>query len=185
MGPNASGREFEFDWSHFVNLELINAWTDDEARESFQRCCGSRRWFEAMARARPFESEAALIETAERIWWALSTADWLEAFGAHPRIGDVDAIRARFAATAAWASREQAGALGASEEVLQNLARGNRQYEDRFGYIFIVCASGKTAEEMLGLLMQRLGNDADAEIKLAAGEQMKITRIRLERIATS
>jgi OHCU decarboxylase len=168
-----------------VNLEVINAWTDDAARESFERCCGSRRWSEAMARARPVDSEATLIATAERIWWGLSEADWLEAFGAHPRIGDVDAIRARFATTAAWASREQAGALGASEEVLQDLARGNRLYEERFGYIFIICASGKTAEEMLGLLTQRLGNDAEAEIKIAAGEQMKITRIRLERIAPS
>jgi 2-oxo-4-hydroxy-4-carboxy-5-ureidoimidazoline decarboxylase len=166
-----------------VNLEVINAWTDDETRESFERCCGSRRWSEAMARSRPFESEAAVIATAERIWWGLSEADWLEAFAAHPRIGDVDAIRARFATTAAWASREQAGALGASEEVLQNLARGNSEYEERFGYIFIVCASGRTAEEMLELLGQRLGNDAEAEINIAAGEQMKITRIRLERIA--
>jgi 2-oxo-4-hydroxy-4-carboxy-5-ureidoimidazoline decarboxylase len=168
-----------------VNLGVINAWSDNEARESFQRCCGSRRWSEAMARARPFESEAGLIETAKRVWWGLSEADWREAFGAHPRIGDVDAIRARFATIAALASREQAGALGASEEVLQNLARGNRQYEDRFGYIFIVCASGKSAEEMLGLLTQRLANDPRAEIKLAADEQMKITRIRLERIVPS
>ena len=185
MGPNASGRESEIDGSRFMNLELINAWTDDEARESFQRCCGSRRWSEAMARARPFESEAALIETAERIWWGLSKADWLEAFAAHPRIGDVDAIRGQVRRDRRLGEPRTGGRLGASEEVLQNLARGNRQYEERFGYIFIVCASGKTAEEMLELLMQRLGNDADAEIKLAAGEQMKITRIRLERIATS
>ena len=108
----------ESDRSRFMNLELINAWTDDEARESFMRCCGSTRWSEEMARARPFESEAALFETAERIWWGLSKTDWLEAFGAHPRIGDIDALRAKFASTAAWASREQAGALGASEDVL-------------------------------------------------------------------
>ena len=92
-------------------------------------------------------------------------ADWLEAFAAHPRIGDSDALRARFATTAAWASREQAGALGASEDVLEDLAMGNRQYEERFGFIFIVCATGKTAEEMLELLRQRLANDPEAEIK--------------------
>ncbi len=166
-----------------MNLALINAWTADEARESFKHCCGSMRWSEAMERARPFESAAALFETAERIWWELSDVDWLEAFRAHPRIGDIDGLRARFAATAAWASREQAGVLGASEEVLRNLAMGNRQYEERFGYIFIVCATGKTAQEMLELLRQRLSNAAPAEIKLAAGEQMKITKIRLERIA--
>jgi OHCU decarboxylase len=166
-----------------VNLAVINAWTADKALASFKRCCGSDRWCDEMESARPFESEATLIATAERIWWGLSEADWLEAFAAHPRIGDVDSIRAGFATTAVCASREQSGALGASEEVLQDLARGNRQYEERFGYIFIVCASGKTAQEMLELLGQRLGNDAEVEIKLAAGEQMKITRIRLERIA--
>jgi 2-oxo-4-hydroxy-4-carboxy-5-ureidoimidazoline decarboxylase len=165
-----------------MNLELINASPADLVRESFTRCCGSNRWSEEMARARPFESEPALFEIAERIWWGLSPDDWLEAFGAHPRIGDVDALRVKFASTAAWASREQAGALGASEDVLRNLATGNRQYEERFGYIFIVCATGKTAEEMLQLLTQRLSNDPQAELKLAAGEQMKITRIRLERI---
>jgi 2-oxo-4-hydroxy-4-carboxy-5-ureidoimidazoline decarboxylase len=137
-----------------------------------------------MARARPFESEAALLEAAEGIWWGLSKDDWLEAFGSHPRIGDVNTLRARFAATAAWASREQAGVDGAAESVLNDLARGNRQYEERFGYIFIVCATGKTAEEMLEMLRQRLDNNPEAEIKLAAGEQMKITRIRLEKIAS-
>ena len=101
------------DRSCFMNLERINAWTDDEAHASFLRCCGSRVWSEEMAAARPFQSEAALFEAAARIWWRLSKADWLEAFAAHPRIGDLDAIRAKFATTAAWASREQAGAIGA------------------------------------------------------------------------
>ena len=145
-----------------MNLELINRLTDDEARESFLRCCGSRRWSDEMVRARPFESEAALRETAARIWWELSKDDWLEAFAAHPRIGDIDALRAKFASTAGWASREQASALGASEAVLNDLAIGNRQYEARFGYIFIVCATGKTAEEMLEMLRQRLLNEAEA-----------------------
>lgn len=124
-----------------------------------------------------------MFETAQRIWWRLSEADWLESFAAHPRIGDLETIRAKFATTAAWTSREQAGAIGASDEVLQNLALGNREYEERFRYIFIVCATGKTAEEMLAILRGRLANDREAELKLAAGEQMKITRIRLERIA--
>ncbi len=165
-----------------MNLELINALTDDEAHESFKRCCGSTRWSEEMARARPFESEAALMETAERIWWRLANDDWLEAFGAHPRIGDIDALRTKFASTAAWASREQAGVDRAAEHVLNHLAIGNRQYEARFGYTFIVCATGKSAEEMLELLRERLSSDTEAEIKIAAAEQMKITRIRLERI---
>jgi 2-oxo-4-hydroxy-4-carboxy-5-ureidoimidazoline decarboxylase len=166
-----------------MNLELINAWTADLAHDSFMSCCGSRRWSEEMARARPFESAAVLLETARRIWWGLSNDDWLEAFGAHPRIGDIDALRAKFASTADWASREQAGVDGATEATLRDLAIGNRKYEARFGYIFIVCATGKTAEEMLELLRQRLSNEADAEIKIAAAEQMKITLLRLERIA--
>ena len=167
-----------------MNVERINTLTDDDARESFMRCCGSTRWSELMLRARPYESAAVLLETAARFWWGLSKDDWLEAFAAHPRIGDIDALRARIASTAVWASREQAGALGASEGVLNELAIGNRQYEARFGYIFIVCATGKTAEEMLELLRQRLSNEAEAEIKLAASEQMLITLIRLERIAS-
>ncbi len=166
-----------------MNLELINAWTEDEAIAAFRRCCGATRWSERMTRLRPFDSEGSFFEAAERAWWALASADWLEAFAAHPRIGDQDALRAKFASTAAWASREQAGALGASEDVLRNLAMGNSHYEERFGFIFIVCATGKTAEEMLELLKERLSNDPEAELKLAAGEQMKITRIRLERIA--
>jgi OHCU decarboxylase len=166
-----------------MNLEQINAWTEDEARVSFKRCCGSTRWSEEMARRRPYESEAALLETSEQTWWGLSDADWLEAFASHPRIGDMEALRAKFAASAAWTSREQAGALEASADVLRELADLNRRYEARFGYIFIVCATGKTAEEMLELLRRRLSSDAESEMKVAAGEQIKITRIRLERIA--
>ena len=166
-----------------MNLAAINAWTDDEAIAAFRRCCGSTRWAERMAALRPFDSEAAVFEAAERTWWGLDPADWLEAFAAHPRIGDLDALRAKFAATAAWSAVEQAGVDGASEDVLQALADDNARYHERFGYIFIVCATGKTAEEMLALLRERLANDADIEIRVAAAEQAKITRIRLEKIA--
>ena len=156
-----------------------------EARESFTRCCGSS----ALVRGdgtRPgrLNPRRPCSKPPSESGGDSSKADWLEAFAAHPRIGDMDALRAKFAATAAWASREQAGVDGAvGRRAHRNLAMGNRQYEERFGYIFIVCATGKTAEEMLELLTQRLSNDPEAEIKLAAGEQMKITRIRLERIA--
>jgi 2-oxo-4-hydroxy-4-carboxy-5-ureidoimidazoline decarboxylase len=166
-----------------MNLDQINAWTEDEASAQFKRCCGSTRWSLTMAQRRPFDTARVLLEIAERTWWDLSHADWLEAFAAHPRIGDLDALRAKFASTAEWASREQAGALAGSDDVLGQIAQGNRDYEARFGYIFIVCATGKSAAEMLQILQQRLPNDPETEIKLAAGEQMKITRIRLERIA--
>ncbi len=165
-----------------MNLELINGWNEPQARESLVRCCGSSRWSEAMEQARPFASGADLLGMAERIWWGLAEADWLEAFAAHPRIGDLESLRARFASTAAWASREQAGVDGANDDELRDLATGNRQYEERFGFIFIVCATGKTAEAMLALLRERLPNDRAAEITIAAREQMKITKIRLEKI---
>ena len=166
-----------------MNLEAINAWTDDEARASFRRCCGSTRWCERMIRLRPFESEAALVEAAERVWRALSLDDWLEAFAAHPKIGECGGLRAEFARTAQESAREQAGALGASDDVFRQLAQENRRYEQRFGFIFIVCATGKSAEEMLNLLRRRLTNTAGEELEIAAAEQLKITRIRLERIA--
>jgi 2-oxo-4-hydroxy-4-carboxy-5-ureidoimidazoline decarboxylase len=166
-----------------MNPAPINAWAEDEAIAAFRRCCGSSRWSEQMARLRPFESESALAEAAERVWWGLDPADWLEAFAAHPRIGDLDAMRAKFAATAAWSAREQAGIEGAPEDVLQDLAEANVRYEARFGYLFIVCATGKSAEEMLALLNARLPNDPDLEIEGAAAEQSKITRIRLETLS--
>jgi len=164
-----------------VNIQHINEWSEAEAREAFLRCCGATRWVERMAARRPFASEVDLFAVAEQVWQGLTRDDWLEAFAAHPKIGDLDALRAKFAATGAWPASEQAGVAGAAETTLQALAEKNRHYEDRFGYIFIVCASGKTAAEMLALLEQRLHNDPAEELLLAAGEQAKITRLRLEK----
>lgn len=166
-----------------MDLDQINAWPDSPARELFSRCCGSSRWSDRMTAARPFASEDALRATAERIWWELAESDWLEAFAAHPRIGDLHSLRAKYAATANWASHEQAGTQGAPDEVLERLAIGNHQYEKRFGFLFIVCATGKSAVEMLAVLEQRLPNDRPTELTIAAAEQMKITRLRLQRIA--
>jgi 2-oxo-4-hydroxy-4-carboxy-5-ureidoimidazoline decarboxylase len=165
-----------------MNLERINAWTDDKARAEFRRCCGSARWAETMASHRPFDSEAALLADAGRTWQDLSRDDWLEAFAAHPKIGDLDGLRAKFAATAALASREQSGVAGAPDEVLRALAESNRVYEERFGYIFIICATGKSAAAMLDALRLRLVNDPAVEVAIAAAEQAAITRLRLERI---
>jgi allantoinase len=162
-----------------VRLDRLNMLAPDEAAVELLRCCGSRRWAERMSTLRPFASEEALFQAADEVWSMLDRDDRLEAFAAHPRIGDLDALRARFASTARWAAGEQAGVAGAPEPVLQALAQGNRDYEARFGYLFIVCATGKTADEMLGLLRGRLGNDPDAELAVASAEQAKITRIRL------
>jgi 2-oxo-4-hydroxy-4-carboxy-5-ureidoimidazoline decarboxylase len=166
-------------------LSRLNALAAPEAREALRWCCGASRWVDAMAARRPFPDAHALFAAADEVWAGLGPADWSEAFSHHPRIGDKGALRERFAATRHWAAGEQSGVSAASEEVLDALARGNRDYEARFGHIFIVCATGKGADEMLGLLRQRLGNDPEAEARIAAAEQAKITRIRLEKLLAS
>ena len=125
---------------------------------------------------------AAVFEVADRLWWELDRSDWLEAFASHPKIGDGVSPRREHAATAEWSNSEQSGTERASPTLLDKLAELNRRYEARFGYIFIVCATGKSAAEMLEILEQRLSHCPDDEIKLAAAEQAKITRIRLEKL---
>jgi 2-oxo-4-hydroxy-4-carboxy-5-ureidoimidazoline decarboxylase len=153
-------------------LAAINAMAEEEAGAAMLACCGSKRWARRMAERRPFSSEADLFADAGRIWGELSERDWLEAFAAHPKIGE---------RASGQAAAEQAGARGASPETLAALARANREYEERFGYIFIVCASGRSAEEMLDLCRQRLHNAPAEELKVAAEEQRRITRLRLEK----
>ena len=160
-------------------LSRLNARPAPEARAELLRCCGSSRWAETMAGRRPFQDAASLLEAARQAWDVLGPADWREAFAHHPRIGDRESLRAHFANTREWAAGEQAGAATAPEDVLGALAEGNRAYEARFGHIFIVCATGKSAREMLGLLRDRLGNDAETELRIAAAEQAKIMRLRL------
>ena len=165
-----------------MTLELLNGLPDDEARAALQRCCGSRTWAWRMAEGRPYRNRAGLLAAAERTADKLKRADWLEAFAHHPKIGDREALRTKFAATAAWAGEEQQGAAAATTATLDRLAEGNRAYEEKFGYIFIVCASGKSADEMLELLNGRLANDPDTELVNAAREQRAITRLRLEKL---
>jgi 2-oxo-4-hydroxy-4-carboxy-5-ureidoimidazoline decarboxylase len=163
-------------------LSRLNALAQGEARDALRRCCGATRWLEAMVAGRPYAGREALFAAAERAWWSLAREDWLEAFRQHPKIGDADALRTRFPTTAAWAASEQGGVRAAGEATLDSLGDGNRSYQARFGYIFIVCASGKSAEELLGLLRARLGNAPDDELRVAAFEHAKITRIRLEKL---
>lgn len=165
-----------------ASVAALNTMLAAEARAALERCCGAARWIEAMLAARPFANRDALFAAAERAFAPLARADWLEAFTHHPRIGDVASLRAKFASTAAWAGEEQGGAAAAGEATLQSLAAGNRAYESRFGYIFIVCATGKSAGEMLALLQGRLGNAPEFELAVAAGEQKEITRLRLDKL---
>jgi 2-oxo-4-hydroxy-4-carboxy-5-ureidoimidazoline decarboxylase len=156
-----------------------------EARRLLAECCGATRWVDAMLRRRPFGSHQAILAAARDVWWGLEPADWREAFAHHPKIGDKDALRAKFASTRALSESEQSGVASASDAVLDALAHGNRDYEERFGYIFIVCATDKSADEMLRLLRARITNDPATEIRTAAEEQAKITAIRLSRESPS
>jgi len=165
-----------------MTLEELDRLPLDEARAALERCCGAARWVERMCAARPFRDRAALFSSAERAFAELERRDWLEAFAHHPRIGDIASLRARYAGTAAWEGEEQRGAGAASEATLRALAEGNRSYEERFGYIFIVCATGKSADQMLALLRARISNDPERELAIAAEEQMKITRLRLDKL---
>ena len=131
-----------------------------------------------MAR-RPFGGDARLLRAARIEWFGLTEADWLEAFSHHPQIGDRASLAARFPATHDLSAKEQAGVGRAGDEVLSALANANQAYLDRFGFIFIVCATGKTAEEMLQLLRDRLPHDRATELRIAAEEQAKITALRL------
>lgn len=167
-----------------MKLNELNQLTREQAVDHLLKCCGSKKWAEQMADTRPFISLDEVYLNAESIWWDLKPKDWLEAFSQHPKIGDPETLRAKFADTEKWAGGEQKGVQQASEEVLMGLAAGNDQYEQKFGYIFIVCATGKSADEMLETLEDRIQNDPDDEIKIAAKEQSKITKIRLEKLLT-
>jgi 2-oxo-4-hydroxy-4-carboxy-5-ureidoimidazoline decarboxylase len=165
--------------------EALNQLDAEAASAALRRCCGAERWVQALLAARPFPSTAALHDQALKAWNGLAAPDYLEAFSHHPQIGeDLDELRKRFAATHALSASEQAGVNDADEETLLALRAGNRAYRERFGHIFIVCATGKSAAEMLALLRQRLGNEPAAELAIAAAEQAKITRLRLDGLGT-
>jgi len=157
---------------------VLNALSAEGARAALTRCCGSGRWVSGMLGRRPWASAAALYADAEAVWAGLGRDDFLEAFAHHPRIG------ARAEQTDdAWARQEQGRVGDADGDTRRSLLDANERYRRRFGYIFIVCATGKSAAEMLGLLEARLGNASERELTIAAGEQARITRLRLEKLA--
>ncbi|PYT12952.1 MAG: bifunctional allantoicase/OHCU decarboxylase [Acidobacteria bacterium] len=158
-------------------VRLWNSLTPAEARNRFLGCCGSRSWANAMTAARPFASMEAIFEAGVRIWRGLAREDWLEAFAAHSRIGERTSDE--------LAASEQSGTNSASSAVLGELARLNRDSEAKFGYIYIVCATGKSADQMLALLRSRLANDPQEELGIAAEEQLRITQLRLQKTGSS
>jgi OHCU decarboxylase len=171
-----------------MRLEDLNRLDADAAARELLRCCGSSRWAARLAGLRPFASAEAMTDAADTVFDRLDRVDWLEAFAAHPKIGAGGAGRADGAggaggaAQVGWSGQEQAGVADAAEATRLRLGQANRDYEARFGYIFIVCATGKTGGEMLDALERRLGNDAERECRIAADEQKKITRLRLVKL---
>jgi OHCU decarboxylase len=156
-------------------LDRFNQLSDEEAAAQLLAVCHSRRWAKEVAAGRPYADLAALQRAADEVWLGLGPEDWLEAFAAHPRIGEAGG------ASADWSRQEQAG-VGGATDVQERLARGNADYEARFGHVFLISAAGRDAPEILAALTERLGNDPATELRVAAEEHRRITRLRLERL---
>jgi OHCU decarboxylase len=164
------------------DLAWLNELAPEEARKELLKCCGSTRWTETLERHRPYASLEQLIAKANDAWWSLNETDWLEAFRSHPKIGEKKAANAVSAQSQEWSAQEQQGVQNAAQEAIDKLAMLNRDYEKKFGFIFIVCATGKSSDEILALLQQRLANDASTELPIAAAEQARITELRLRKL---
>jgi len=164
--------------------EVLARWNGlphEEAAREILACCGSRTWATNMVSKRPIQDEVSLLATSDAIWRGLGEEDWLEAFRSHPRIGESRAEEVSPAQSSAWSAQEQQKAATADEAVKMALKWGNREYEQKFGRIFIVCATGKSASEILEILRRRLHNDDASELRLAAEEQRQIMHIRLKK----
>jgi 2-oxo-4-hydroxy-4-carboxy-5-ureidoimidazoline decarboxylase len=162
-----------------MNLEQLNTLNTEQATHMFMQCCTSSTWVNVMVQARPFASQQVLEQQADLAWQGLAEADYLEAFEGHPKIGDVSSLRAKYANTKELAGNEQGLVKEADEDVLNLLAQGNTDYEAKFGFIFIVCATGKSAQQMSDLLQARLPNNRAQELVNAAEEQRKIFQLRI------
>jgi 2-oxo-4-hydroxy-4-carboxy-5-ureidoimidazoline decarboxylase len=164
--------------------EVLASWNDvplNVAATQILPCCGSKAWAREMAARKPFQDEAALLAASDETWRKLTEPDWMEAFNSHPRIGESSALRSSAERSTAWAMQEQKKVAEAGDAVKIALAEGNREYEDKFGRIFIVCATGKSAVELLEILGRRLLNDPRTELYEAAEQQRQIIQIRLRK----
>ena len=159
-------------WNHLLS---------DEAVREILPCCGSLRWAHALVGLRPFSSVVALAGKSDEIWWQLDPVDWDEAFASHPRIGEKTAPESATAKSAKWSGQEQSGVAQADADLQERLRQANQEYERRFGRTYIVCATGKSGEEMLEILYRRLDNDEASELREAAEQQRQITQLRLRK----
>ncbi len=164
-----------------MTLEELNALPEADSAEALLKCCGAPRWVTGMLALRPFSDAATLHRCADEVWQQMEEADWLQAFAAHPRIGAPKPPEVAHN-TAGWTSGEQAGMQSADERLKAEMAQKNVEYEQKFGFIYIVCASGKSATELLTLLNRRLGSERNQELQTAAAEQIQITHLRLEKL---
>ena len=166
-------------------LARFNSLSSGEAERELLKCCGSKKWARRTIAARPLANFDELSAKAEQVWWSLASPDWLEAFHSHPKIGEKNSAAPTSDQAKHWSEAEQAAINTAAQETLRELVNLNRQYEEKFGYIFIVCATGKSSDEMLAILRARLKNPSSEELRVAAGEQAKITELRLKKLFDS
>jgi 2-oxo-4-hydroxy-4-carboxy-5-ureidoimidazoline decarboxylase len=164
-----------------MNLEQLNSFTIEQATHTFMQCCTSSTWVNTMVQARPFADRQAIVNQADLAWETLEETDYLEAFEGHPKIGDVSSLRAKYANTKELAGTEQSLVKEANYDVLEVLSQGNVDYQAKFSFIFIVCATGKSAKEMSDLLQARLPNNKAQELVNAAEEQRKIFQLRIDK----
>jgi 2-oxo-4-hydroxy-4-carboxy-5-ureidoimidazoline decarboxylase len=173
-------------------VRRLNHLPAGEDRQALLACCASTRWVDRMLSQRPFKDANEVFTAATRLWNDLGREDWLEAFAAHPRLGEsrpggqagrrAEPAPGHGALGEAWSETEQAGVGSADADVKAALAQANRDYEAKFGWIYLACATGRSAEELLDLARRRMANAPDEELKVAAAEQDRITRLRLEKL---
>ena len=164
--------------------KVLDRWNQLPAQEAAREilpCCGSMAWARELAARRPLPDEISLLATSDQIWNSLGEQDWVEAFSTHPRIGERKAPAGASTKSASWSAQEQQNVVSAEDVTQQALAEANREYERRFGRVFIVCATGKGASEMVDSLRRRLHNDDAIELRESAEEQRKITNLRLKK----
>lgn len=164
-----------------MTIEELNNSDRFEVLNFFLQCCGCTKWIELMASSRPFRDKHDVLEKSNAIWNSIDNYFRVESFLHHPRIGDLKSLKKKYSGTMLTAESEQSGVSSASDEILKLLSDLNEEYEKKFGFIFLVCATGKSAEEMIRLMLQRLGNTFEQEIETAMNEQNKITNLRLEK----
>jgi OHCU decarboxylase len=165
-----------------MTLDALNAMIPDDATATLSACCGSSRWVAGVIARRPFETIDDLLDASDDVWWLLGPDDWQEAFAHHPRIGEQASATQQGERARTWSTNEQSSVTQADASTRAELAQVNKDYEQRFGFIYIVCASGKSPAELLDIARERMHNSRDAELRVAAEEQRKITRLRLEKL---